>query len=163
MVSRNWKREVPHSLNHALRLCKEHGLDKQNLSVERIADRMATSVDTLYKWLGSGKMPANQLINFESLTAGNSRTGRPFVTEYLAHSQGYLLIKMPTGRQAEHTEVLELNIFMQQFIAELLSLQAGEGDAEKAITTVKTLIQDLAFQHKNIEQHQSPQLDLGEY
>lgn len=160
MTTRNWKRQVPHSINHALRLCKEHGLEKQNLSVERIADRMATSVDTLYKWLGSGKMPVNQLINYESLTAGSSRTGRPFVTEYLAHSQGYLLIKMPTGRKAEHTEILELNIFMQQFIAELLSLQAGDGNAEQTITTVKTLIQDLAFQHKNIEQHQSPQLDL---
>ncbi|NRA56267.1 MAG: hypothetical protein HRU23_19160 [Gammaproteobacteria bacterium] len=160
MVKRNWKREVPHSINHALQLCKEHGSVQKNLSVERIGDRMATSVDTLYKWLGSGKMPVNQLINYESLTTCNTRTGRPFVTEYLAHSQGYLLIKMPNGKNAEHKDILELNICMQQFVTQLLEFQHGTVAADKVLDSVKTLMQDLAFQHKNIEQHQQPQLDL---
>lgn len=160
MRKRNWKREVPHSLNHALQLCKEHGAQQKQLSVERIGDRMATSPDTLYKWLGTGRMPVNQVINYESLTTSNSRTGRPFVTEYLAHSQGYLLIKMPNGKDAEHKDVLELNIHMQQFVTQLLEFQHGGVDADTVLDSVKTLMQDLAFQHKNIEQHQQPQLDL---
>ncbi|NKF51388.1 flagellar protein FliT [Shewanella sp. WXL01] len=160
MPARNWKRQVPSSLTHALRLCKEHGKEKQNLSVERISDRMASSVDTLYKWLGNGNMPVNQLINYEAITTGNSRCGRPFVTEYLAHSHGYLLVKMPSARNAEHTDVIELNIYMQQFVAELLSLQNGDIEADEVLKTAKSLLQDIAHHHKQIEQHDQPQLDL---
>lgn len=160
MIKRVWKHEVPHSINHALQLCKEHGQQKNQLSVERIADRMATSPDTLYKWLGTGRMPINQVINYESLTTADTRTGRPFVTEYLAHSQGYLLIKMPTGRSAEHKDIIELNICMQQLVSQLLELQAGTVQADDVLATVKTLMQDLAFQQKNIEQHKQPQLDI---
>ena len=38
MIHRNWKRIQPSSLRDALRLCKDHALEKKRYSVERIAD-----------------------------------------------------------------------------------------------------------------------------
>ena len=58
MSRRNWKRVTPNSLRDALRLCKDHALEKKNLSVERIADLMGITADVLYKWLSNGRMPA---------------------------------------------------------------------------------------------------------
>lgn len=52
------KRQRANSLLHALRLCKEWAQAKRHLSVERIADRMGTTHDSLYKWLATGRMPA---------------------------------------------------------------------------------------------------------
>ena len=52
------KRQRANSLVHALRLCKEWAQAKRHLSVERIADRMGTTHDSLYKWLATGRMPA---------------------------------------------------------------------------------------------------------
>jgi len=153
-MPRNWNREMPNSITEALRLCKEHGIEKHNLSVERLADFMSTNVDTLYKWLGSGRMPVNQVMQYERLT------GRPFISQHLAHSQNYLLVKMPSGRQAEHKEVVQLNIFMQQVVGELLSFYSNELEADQVLGSIKTLLQDLVYQQKNIQQHKQPELRL---
>ena len=58
MSRRDWKRERANSMVHALRLCKEFAQDRKRLSVERIADCMGVSHDSLYKWLANGRMPA---------------------------------------------------------------------------------------------------------
>ena len=52
-MARNWKRIQPSSLRDALRLCKDHALEKKNYSVERIADLMGITADLLYKWLAN--------------------------------------------------------------------------------------------------------------
>jgi len=154
MTKRNWNKEIPNSITEAMRLCKEHGIEKHGMSVERLADFMGTTVDTLYKWLGNGRMPTNQVMQYEHLT------GKPFISQYLAHSQNYLLVKMPSGRQAEHKEVVQLNIFMQQVVSELLSFYSNELAAEQVLGSIKTLMQDLAHQQKNIAQYKQPSLAL---
>lgn len=65
MSRRNWKNVRANSLVHALRLCKEFAQERQNLGVERIADRMGVTHDSLYKWLGTGRMPANLVPTYE--------------------------------------------------------------------------------------------------
>ena len=65
MTRRNWKQVRPNSAIDALRLCKEYAQEKNNLSIERIADRMGVTHDSLYKWLASGKLPFNLLLAYE--------------------------------------------------------------------------------------------------
>ena len=80
MIRRNWKRIQPSSLRDALRLCKDHALEKKNYSVERIADLMGITADLLYKWLANGRMPASAIPAYELITGIN------FVTRWLAAS-----------------------------------------------------------------------------
>lgn len=97
------KRQRANSLVHALRLCKEWAQVKRHLSVERIADRMGTTHDSLYKWLATGRMPAILIPAYELAC------GCHYVSEWLAASSGALVVPMPTGRKAEGTELLDMN------------------------------------------------------
>jgi len=47
MIRRDWKRLRAASLVEALRLCKAYAQERANLSVERIADRMGVTHDSL--------------------------------------------------------------------------------------------------------------------
>lgn len=155
MVRTNWKRIIPHSLVKALNLTKEHGKEKHQLSVERIADRLGVSDSCLYKWLGDSTMPINRVIAFEQACGIN------FVTQYLAHSQGYLLVPTPTGRKAEHKDLGELQLFMTQVMALIIKANDGQTGAESAIDGIKTLMEDLAFIQKNVAKNELPQNELN--
>ena len=142
-------------MNHAIQLCKQHALEKQNLSVARIADHLAITTDTLYKWLGNGRIPANHVFAYEQACGIN------FITEYLAHSQGYLLVKAPTGRKAQHKDLNQLQLYMAQVAAKIIEANEGDCTAQDAIDHIKVLMQDLAFQQKNVAAHECPQEAFG--
>src|SRR3990167_5568807 len=91
---RNWKQVRPNSAIDALRLCKEYAQEKKNLSIERIADRMGVTHDSLYKWLSSGKLPFNLLLAYELAC------GCHFASEWAAASSGKVVINI---RSEEHT------------------------------------------------------------
>lgn len=151
MARTNWKCIVPHNMNHAIQLCKQHALDNKNMSVARIADHLAITTDTLYKWLGNGRIPANHVFAYEQAC------GISFITEYLAHSQGYLLVKAPTGRKAEHKDLNKLQLYMAQVAAKIIEANEGDCTAQDAIDHIKVLMQDLAYQQKNVAAVQVPQ------
>ncbi|MDO6488259.1 hypothetical protein Q4503_11140 [Colwellia sp. 6_MG-2023] len=151
MARTNWKCIVPHNMNHAIQLCKQHALDNKNMSVARIADHLAITTDTLYKWLGNGRIPANHVFAYEQAC------GISFITEYLAHSQGYLLVKAPTGRKAEHKDLNKLQLYMAQVAAKIIEANEGDCTAQDAIDHIKILMQDLAYQQKNVAAVQVPQ------
>lgn len=155
MSRTNWKCLVPHSMVKALNLAKEHGKEKKQQSVQRIGDRLGVSPDCLYKWLGDATMPVNKVIAFEDAC------GISFVTEYLAHSQGYLLVKAPTGRKAEHKDLNQLQLYMAQVAAKIIEANEGACTAQEAIDHIKVLMQDLAFQQKNVAVTQYPQEELN--
>ena len=151
MARTNWKCIVPHNMNHAIQLCKQHALDNKNMSVARIADHLAITTDTLYKWLGNGRIPANHVFAYEQAC------GISFITEYLAHGQGYLLVKAPTGRKAEHKDLNKLQLYMAQVAAKIIEANEGDCTAQDAIDHIKVLMQDLAYQQKNVAAVQVPQ------
>lgn len=152
----NWKRVQPHSLRHGSELCVRHASDQHNKSVEQVADEMAeASHFTLYKWLESGRMPAIKIRAFEKAC------GADFVTQYLAHSAGYLLVKVPTGRKAEHRELNDLSRFVHEVLGMLLEFYDSHEGADEAMQAVTQLMEDLAFQRGNIEKHKQPELLLG--
>lgn len=150
-----WKRVVPHNMNHALQLTKEHGIEKKNMSVARIGDHLSETSDLIYKWLGSAKMPVNKVIAFEQACGIN------FVTQYLAHSQGFLLVKAPTGRKAEHRDLIDLQAFMIEVSGLIMRHTEGLKSAQETTDAIKKLMEDLAFHQKNVGALDQPQSELS--
>jgi len=146
----SWKKLYPRSLSHALQLCKELAAQK-NMNVERMADQLGSTPDTLYKWLSSGKMPLNQLIRFESVSA-------PLVTQYLANSHGYLLVPMPSGKKADQLQMGELTIFTNEVLIALTKCYEGQEAPEATSDKLMRLIEELAFQKGEVEHHRQPML-----
>ena len=156
MAKKNWKRVYPTSLRNALELCVEHAKERKNLSVERIADLMGEeSHYTLYKWIDSGRMPAIKIRPFEHVC------GIDFVTQYLAHSNNKLLVEIPTGKNANATDIATLSMAMQETSSILLQFYAGHATADAAIATLTLLMEDLAHARGNIQKNEQPELELG--
>jgi len=155
MTKTYWKRIVPHSMVKALNLTKEHGKENKQQSVQRIADRLSISQDCLYKWLGDATMPVKSVIAFEEVC------GISFVTQYLAHSQGFLLVKAPTGRKAEHRDLIDLQAFMIEVSGLIMRHTEGLKSAQETTDAIKALMEDLAFHHKNVNELDKPQTELS--
>jgi hypothetical protein len=135
----------------ALTLTKEHGKVKKSMSTQRIADRLSTNDDCLYKWLANATMPIGKVIAFEEVCGIN------FVTQYLAQSQGYLLVPVPSGRKAEHKELNELQLYMTKVLSKIIETNEGQCTSDEAIDSIKVLMQDLAYQQKQCAAQDMPQ------
>ena len=156
MTKRNWKRLQPHSLRHALELCKEHAREQRNLSVERIAELMGlTDHWTLYKYFQSGRIPANLIRPFETVC------GIDFVTRWLASSAGRLLIEVPTGRDPSAQDIQILQGALNDTVGQLLRFYAGNADATDTLALIQHAMQGLAWHRGNVEKHLQPELELG--
>lgn len=152
------KRKYPpaQSLNQAIRQLKQLGREKNNLSVERMADHLGESPDLLQKWCGTARLPINKVIGLESLC------GHPFITEYLAHAQGYLLVRVPTGRKAEISDLNQLNVFTHQVLASIAECYAGASEPDETACQILQLMQEMAYQHHNVKKLEQPELSFGE-
>ncbi len=155
MSIRNWKHFSPTSLRHALEGCKDYAREIKNLSVERIADQMGV-VDhwTLYKWIQTGRIPANMIRPFEATC------GIDFVTHWLAANNGKLLIDIPTGRTPCGEDMVALQRTATEAVSKLLDFYAGRCDASETLAAIKTGMSGLAWHHKNVEKHLQPELEL---
>lgn len=156
MTRRNWKRVRPASLIEALRLCKEYAQDKGNLSVERIADRMGVTHDSLYKWLATGRLPAILIPAYEHAC------GCHFASEWLATSAGKLVIPMPTGRTATQADMVELNSCFATALQLMTDFYANpaKADAAETLAALSTHLQQVAWHHANVGQHATPELEF---
>ena len=126
------------------------------MSVERIAERMGLADHwSLYKWMQSGRIPANLIRPYELAC------GIDFVTRYLAASAGRLVIDMPTGRSATAEETQALQETLNCAAGALLKFYAGKADAQETLSAVKEGMAGLAWHHRNVEKHLEPELDFG--
>ncbi|MDR3015141.1 MAG: hypothetical protein LBV56_06850 [Delftia acidovorans] len=156
MSRRNWKNVRANSLVHALRLCKEFAQERQNLGVERIADRMGVTHDSLYKWLGTGRMPANLVPTYELVC------GCHFVTDWYAGAAGRLTVPMPTGRSVTEGELLAVNSSCAAALDLLTKFYADPTSADPAATldALRMHLEHVAFHHQNVSRYASPQLEF---
>lgn len=156
MIRRDWKRLRATSMVHALRLCKEFAQAKHNLSVERIADRMGATHDSLYKWLATGRLPAILIPAFELAC------GCHYVSEWLAASSGRLVVAMPTGRKPEGTELLDMNSSCAAALQLLTAFYAAPADADTEVTlsALRLHLEQVAFHHHNVAQYATPELEF---
>lgn len=153
---RNWKRIHPNSTVDALRLCKEYALETKNLSIERIADRMGASHDSLYKWLATGRMPLISLMSFELAC------GCHFASEFLAASAGKLVVSIPTGRASSTASMVELNTGFAEALQLLTDFYAAPAhtDPAETVAALTRHLQQVAFHQANVLQHATPELDF---
>lgn len=156
MSRRNWKHVRATSLVHALRLCKEFGLERKRLSVERIADLMGVTHDSLYKWLATGRMPANLIPAYEYAC------GAHFATDWLAATAGRMVIDMPTGRTVGQGELVALNSGFAaalQLLTDYYSRQ--QADPRQTLDALAVHLQQVAWHHANVAQHAEPEFDFA--
>ncbi|MES2948651.1 MAG: hypothetical protein V4858_08925 [Pseudomonadota bacterium] len=157
MTRRNWKRVRPTSMTEALRLCKEYAQERGNLSVERIADRMGVSHDSLYKWLASGRLPSILIPTYEHVC------GCCFVTEWLAVSTGKLLIDMPTGSKGTPEALMEVNTSCATALQLLTAFYAAPkgADPEETLAALRKHLEQIAFHQHNVASYATPELDFS--
>ena len=150
------KRQRANSLVHALRLCKEWAQAKRHLSVERIADRMGTTHDSLYKWLATGRMPAIVLPAFEQVC------GAHYASDFLAAAAGRLVLAMPTGKQAGAADLLDVNSSWAQALQLLTQFYAApaQADPEATLSALRQHLEQVAYHHANVSAYQEPQLEF---
>ncbi len=156
MTRRNWKRVNPNSAVEAFRLCKEFAQDKRNLSVERIADRMGATHDSLYKWLATGRMPAILIPAFEQAC------GCHFASVWFATCAGKLVIDMPTGRTANQVEVMDIATSCAEALQLLIAFYAAPkgADPEETLAALRNHLEHIAFHHHNVASYATPELEF---
>ncbi|MGQ0711629.1 MAG: hypothetical protein ACT4NV_17995 [Rhodoferax sp.] len=156
MTRRNWKQVRANSATHALRLCKEYAQDKHNLSIERIADRMGVTHDSLYKWLATGRLPYILLPAFEHAC------GCHFASEWAAASAGKVVINLPKGRAVTQADLVELNTGFGaalQLLADFYNAP-GKADATQTLAVLTTHLQQVAWHQANVAQFSTPELEF---
>lgn len=154
---RHWQRLRPTSLRHAMELCKDHARERLNKGVERIADDMGVSDHyALYKWLQSGRMPANLVRPFELACGIN------FVTRWFAASEGFLLVAMPKGSKANPADMVELNSGFATALQLLDDFYKGGPKADPAATleALRTHLEQVAYHQGNVAAYATPELEF---
>lgn len=156
MNRRVWKHVRANSLVHALRLCKEYAAERHNLSVERIADRMGATHDSLYKWLATGRMPAILLHAYEHAC------GCHFVSDWLGAAAGRLVVPMPTGRGVDQADLLAVNSSCAAALQLLTAFYADPAAADPAATleALRAHLEQVAFHHQNVARYAAPELEF---
>ena len=154
MKHRNWKRVQPKSLTEAFRLCKDYAGFKRNLSAERIADLMGTTVDTLYKWIATGRMPSNMIRPFENAC------GCTYVTQYICISGHKLMLDMPNAKPAKDSDVMELQKSFNHAVEMLIDFYQGNSEAGPVLGELTTLMSSIASHRATVEMTDMPELDL---
>lgn len=160
MSRRNWKKVRANNLRHSMELCLEFAREKQNLSVDRVADLMGLpSKWTLYKWLENGRIPAVLIRPFEHAC------GADYMTLYIAASSNRLVIDIPSGRKATNTEVNELQGSFSEAMGLLIRFYQGQSAAEDTITALNHVMGGIAWHSENVSKSQAPELAMfdGEY
>lgn len=152
-IRRNWKRVQAASLRNALELCKEFAQQRHNLSIERIAEKIGlTDHWTIYKWIQSGRIPANMILPYEAAC------GIDFVTRFLASSSGKLVIAMPTGRNLNEADVVNLHSGFASALKLLTDFYAGRTESAETLEALQNHLEDVAFHHANVIKHATPEL-----
>lgn len=155
-MAKNWKRVQPNSLRDALRLCKDYALEKKRYKVERIAVLMDVTPDLLYKWLGTGKMPASLIPAYEYICGIN------FVTRWFAASTGHLIIPIPTGRIATAGDMNALQELLNAAAGKLIQFYANKADATSTLASIQQGMEGLAWHKGNVEKHLQPEFQFNE-
>lgn len=157
MSRRNWKRLQPTTLRQAIELCKDYAREVRNLSVERIAELMGEESHwTVYGWLRDGAIPARKIPAFENVCHCN------YITRWLAHSAGKMLIDIPAGRMPDAVDVQTLQGLLNGAVGALLAFAQGHSEANQVMGEVTHAMEGLAWHRANVAKAQQPELELGD-
>ena len=153
----NWKAKQAKVSNlcGAIELCVEYAREKHNRSVERIAELMGISSHwTLYKYMESGKLPANLIAPFEFAC------GCSFVSEFLVVRSGKVVITIPQGKKASEKDINTLQHNFTTALTALIEFYNGSHNEQETIGYINQVLSSLAAQRENIPLYSSPELGL---
>lgn len=154
-MNRHTSKPLPTSLRAAFEADKDHALVKYRRNTERLAELMATTPATLYKWLETDAMPANRLVLWEHIT------GSDYVVRYLAATAHRVVIDIPTGRAAATPDVHALQTTLNSAVGVLLDFMAGHSDRDTALAALGAGLESLAWHRENVRKFDQPELDLS--
>jgi FAD/FMN-containing dehydrogenase len=154
-MARNWKKVIPASHIESLRLCKDYAKEVHNLSIERIADEMGATADVLYKWLANGSMPLNRIRSYQLACRCN------FVSRYMAYGDGNLLIQIPSGKDINDGDMMELNQSFHGAMTLLAGFYKGTADANETMNALVSHMQSTGWHHANVQKHLQPELNFS--
>ncbi|MDZ7655593.1 MAG: hypothetical protein U0997_06580 [Sulfurimicrobium sp.] len=156
MNRRNWKKVNPRSLREAMELCKDHAQAVHHRSVERIAELAGEESQwTVYGWLRDGSIPGKKIMAFQHAC------GCDFITRWLSHSAGKLLIDMPHGRQIDAEDVHQLQGVLNAAVGALLGFASGGLDADQVGSELNAAMEALAWHRENVSKTRQPEFEFG--
>ena len=135
-------------------MCKDFAKDKHNLSVERIADEMGLTAGRLYQHLENGDMPFNRVRSFQNACRCH------YVTQYMAHGDDYILIKMPKGKKISDEKMLQFSATYSKALNELTEFHTHHQNPEAVIAALSEHLEKTAWHRANVERTSQPQLDF---
>ena len=154
-MRRNWNNVRFNSLVDALQGCTEQAMSKDStLSQRRIADRMGYSLDSHYKYLSTGRLPAILIPTLEHACGNHA------VTTWLATNAGKLVIDRPKGRKASATDLVEFNSGFAKALQMLGDFHQGKATAQDTLAALQQHLEAAAWHHCNVAQHATPELDF---
>lgn len=154
--ARYWKRLQPTDLRSAMDACLDYAREAHNLSVDRVAERMALGTKwTLYKLVGELKLSAAQIRSFEHACGIN------LVSRYVASSAGLLAIEIPTGKAQGGEDIAALQGALNDAVGMLLRFYRGQMPADAVLEAVGAGMAELAWQRENVARSAEPQLDFN--
>lgn len=154
-MSRHPSKPLPTSLRAAFEADKANALARHRLNVERLAELMATTPATLYKWLETDAMPVNRLAAWEHITRSDC------VVRYLAASGHKVVIDIPHGHAADATDVQGLQTTLNSAVGALLDFHAGRLDRDACIAAITGGLEVLAWHRENVRKNDQPELELN--
>lgn len=156
MNRKNWRARQPKTMQEAIRLCLDYAMYKHNRSVARVADLVGVSEWVVYKWMSEGSIPSKRIRPLEFACDAT------FVTRYIAASAQKLVIDIPAGRDADHSDLLDLQNALNEAVAALTRFYRGEADGGDVLATVTGAMERLAGHRENVVKAGDPELGLFE-
>lgn len=154
-MTRRTSKPVPTSLKAAFEADKDHAFRRRRLNIERLAELLAVTPATLYKWIETDSMPVRALLAWQHLTGASN------VVRYLASREGLVVIRIPRGRSLTEDDVLSLQAELTGSVGALIDYRQGRTDRDTALGLVGQGLEGLAWHQENLRADMQPELDLG--
>ena len=154
-MTRRTSKPVPTSLKAAFEADKDHAFRRRRLNIERLAELLAVTPATLYKWIEAETMPAKAVLAWQHLTGAQN------VVRYLAAAEGAVVVAIPTGRATTAEDVHVLQATLHGATGALLDYMAGHMDRESTLGKLGAGLESLAWHRENVRKVDQPELDLG--
>lgn len=155
MPKRNWRKVNPRTPREAIEDCKDYAYDKHGRKVEEIAELAGEDSQwTVYGWLRDGSIPLKKVHAFQHAC------GCDFITRWLAHSSGMLLVPIPQGRPSGVDDVHRLQETVNGAVRALVGFATGDMDADQVGGELNSAMEALAWHRENVARSHQPELDL---
>ena len=156
-MRRNWNKVRFNSLTDAIRGCITCAMDRNpTLSQARIANNVGVSLDSLYKWQATGRLPAILIPTLEMACGCN------FISTWLATNAGKLVIDQPKGRNVAETDLVEFHTGFAEALQMLGDFHKGKATAPDTLAALQRHLEAAAWHHTNVAKHATPELEFGD-